>query len=307
MRTKLSAWLALSRLPFHSVGVLPYALGAVLGWKLEERFRWDVFGIGTFGVVLVMLATYLAGEYWDFAEDSISGEMGRSRFAGGSGVLQEGLVRRRTVLWASIGCVAMALGVGVVLVLLFGVGAWALLFGAVGLLAGFFYSTRPIRWVRTGWGELWIAFCYGWLPVAVGSYLQVDTIRPTVHWVAVPVGLTIFNVILLNEFPDHFADCSAGKRNIAVRVGLKGAARLYAIVSALSWGATLLAISQGTRVPALVLWLYLPILALSAALTLSMLREAWRERRTLEKLCGANLLVNLGTTGAFLLGFVFGT
>jgi 1,4-dihydroxy-2-naphthoate octaprenyltransferase len=72
MIEKLSAWLALSRPPFHSVGVLPFILGGVLGWRQGGSFRWHVCGWGMVGVVLVMLATYYAGEYWDYAEDSLS-------------------------------------------------------------------------------------------------------------------------------------------------------------------------------------------------------------------------------------------
>jgi 1,4-dihydroxy-2-naphthoate octaprenyltransferase len=306
MKRKLSAWLALSRLPFHSVGVLPYILGALVYWRLEGRFRWDVFGLGTVGVVLVMLATYLAGEYWDHAEDAISGELGRSRFAGGSGVVQAGLVRRRTVLSASIGSVVLALAVVGVLILVFDVGLWALAFGIIGLLGGFFYSARPVRWVSTGWGELWIAFCYGWLPVAVGFYLQANTIEPVVHWIGAPIGLTILNVILLNEFPDHAADSQTQKRNLTVRLGPQTASYLYALVNVASWGAMLLAISNGAHVPLLALWVYLPVLALSAVLTVLVARGLWRDRALLERLCGANLVTNLATTLAFIIAFAFG-
>ena len=301
MNKKLSAWLALFRLPFHAVGVLPFALGNLVAWRLEGQFHWGVFGLGTLGVVLVMLATYLAGEYWDYAEDTISGELGRSRFAGGSGVLRAGLVRRRAVLWASIASVALALAVGLILVSVCGVGAWALLLGITGLLAGYFYSARPIRWVRTGWGELWIAFCYGWLPVAIGYYLQANTFAPAVHWISAPVGLTIFNVILLNEFPDYPADQTTGKTNLTVRLGPERAGYLYATASVASWGAMLLAVAQSA--PLLALWAYLPVLALSAALFVLVLKGCWRDRSVLEKLCGANLLVNLGTTMAFIVAF----
>jgi 1,4-dihydroxy-2-naphthoate octaprenyltransferase len=183
------------------------------------------------------------------------------------------------------------------------VGVWALLFGALGLLGGFFYSTRPIRWVSTGWGEVWIAFCYGWLPVAVGYYLQASRIAPIVHWISAPIGLTIFNVILLNEFPDHAADAQTGKRNLTVRLGPQIASYLYAIVNVASWGAMLLAVSQGTDVPLLALWIYLPVMALSAALAVLVALGRWQNRSTLEKLCGANLLVNLGTTLAFVAAF----
>jgi 1,4-dihydroxy-2-naphthoate octaprenyltransferase len=304
--TLTSAWLRLARLPFHSVGVLPYVLGNVVAWKTAGSFRWSIFGWGTMGVILVMLATYFAGEYWDEAEDTISGEAGRSRFAGGSGVTQAGLVSRRAVQVASLACAVLALAVGAVLVLFYQVGVLALAFGCVGLIGGFFYSARPVRWVSTGVGELWIAFCYGWLPVAVGVYLQTNQIAPVVHWMSVPIGLTIFNVILLNEFPDYAADRETGKRNLTVRLGRERAGTIYTSVSAASWGAMLLSIGLGARIPPLALWVYLPVLALSVAATVFVFRRRWRDRDSLERLCGATIVVNLGTTLSFVLAFAFG-
>ena len=299
---KLSAWLALSRLPFHSVGVLPFILGGVLAWRLEGAFRWDVCGWGTLGVVLVMLATYYAGEYWDYAEDSIAARLGPSRFAGGSRVLQRGLLPRHAALWGSLVSLLLAIGVAVILQLGCRTGMWTIPFAVLGLLGGFFYSTRPVRWVSTGFGELWIAFCYGWLPVAVGYYLQVGEIAPLVHWLAVPIGLTIFNVILLNEFPDYPADVATGKANLAVRLGRERASFIYGFASLGSWVAMLLSLGHG--VPTRALWFYLPILALSLILALLVVRGRWQDRAVLEKLCAANLVVNLGTTAAYILAFV---
>jgi 1,4-dihydroxy-2-naphthoate octaprenyltransferase len=299
---KLVAWLALSRVPFHSVGVLPFILGGVLAWQLEGAFRWDICAWGTVGLVLIMLATYYAGEYSDYAEDAISARLGPSRFAGGSRVLQRGLLPRHAALYASLISLTLAIGVGLILQVAYRTGPWTMPFGIVGILGGFFYSTRPVRWVRTGVGELWIGFCYGWMPVAVGYYLQVGNIAPLVHWLAVPIGLTIFNVILLNEFPDHPADLAAGKTNLAVRLGRERASGLYAAASAASWMAMLLSLNRG--VPIRALWFYLPILALSLILAVLVMRGRWRDRATLEKLCGANLVVNLGTTAAYIAAFV---
>jgi 1,4-dihydroxy-2-naphthoate octaprenyltransferase len=301
---KLSAWLALSRLPFHSVGVLPFILGMILAWRLEGVFRWDVGAWGTLGVVLVMLATYYSGEYWDYSEDSLSARLGPSRFAGGSQVLQRGLLPRRTALWASLVSLLLAIGVALILQLGCGTGPWTIPFAALGLLGGFFYSARPVRWVSTGLGELWIAFCYGWLPVAVGYYLQAGKIAPLVHWLAVPIGLTIFSAILLNEFPDYPADLATGKTNLVVRLGRERASVLYGLASLGSWVAMLLSLVRG--VPAQALWLYLPILALSLILVILVMRGRWQNRATLEVLCGANLVVNLGTTAAYVLAFFVG-
>lgn len=302
MRRRLSAWVALSRPPFHSVGVLPFILGSVLAWRLQGRFNWRIGAWGVLGVVFVMLAAYHAGEYWDYVEDTLSSRVGSSRFAGGSQVVQRGLLPHRAPLWGSMVSVAMAVIVAVVLHVGYGIGPWAIPFGVIGLLGGFFYSTRPIRWVRTGIGELWIAFCYGWLPVAVGYYLQVGELATHVHWLSIPIGLTIFNVILLNEFPDYAADTAAGKTNLVVRLGRRRSARLYAVISIGSWVATWMAARRSAS--SRLLALHLPIVALSSALVVLLLRGRWRDSRVLERLCGANLAVNLGTTAVFIAALI---
>jgi len=299
---KLSAWAQLSRLPFHSVGVLPFTLGAVLAWRQAGALRWDVLAWGTAGVVLVMLATYYAGEYWDVAEDALSAVAGPSRFSGGSQVLQRGLLPRRAPLRASLVSVLLALLVAAVLQLGYRTGPWTIPFALIGLLGGFFYSARPVRWVSSGLGELWIAFNYGWLPVAVGAYLQLGEIPSLVHWMAVPIGLTVFNVILLNEFPDHDADRAAGKANLTVRLGRPRAAVVYAVAAMASWAAMVLSWRRGLPWPAICC--VVPVLALSLALVVMVLRGRWCDRAALEKLCGANLLVNLGTTAAYILALV---
>jgi 1,4-dihydroxy-2-naphthoate octaprenyltransferase len=304
MIDNLRAWLVLSRPPFHTVGVLPFILGGVLAWREAGVLRMDILIWGTLGVVCIMLATYYAGEYWDYAEDALSGQMGGSRFAGGSQVLQRGLLPRRAPFYASLLSLGLALGVGLVLQLGYRTGPWTLPLGLIGLLGGFFYSTRPLRWVGRGWGELWIAFCYGWLPVAVGYYVQAGHVWPLIHWIGVPIGLSIFNVILLNEFPDYLADRQAGKRNLAVRLGRERASSLYALTSAASWVALGLSVLQG--VPVRVIYLYLPVLALSLVLVTQLLRGRWRDRAMLEMMCGANLLVNLGTTASYIVGFMGG-
>lgn len=299
---KMRALLTLSRLPFHSVGVLPFVLGVVLAWRLEGIFNWEIFALGTLGVMLIMLATYYAGEYWDFKEDSLSARYGSSRFSGGSQILQRGLLSRNFAFWASVASALSAFGVGFILQFGYRTGEWTILFGVLGTLGGFFYSTRPVRWVSRGWGEIWIAFCYGWLPVAVGYYLQTGTVAQVVHWMAIPIGLTIFNVILLNEFPDYQADLEAKKTNLVVRLGQEHASSLYSLVNVGSLAAMLFSLSQG--VPLQLLWFYLPVMLLSLALVVSMTRGCWRNRAILERLCAANLTVNLGTTVTYIFAFM---
>jgi len=299
---RLLAWFVLSRPPFHTVGLLPFVLGVAWARHQGGVLRWDVLAWGTAGVLLIMLATYYAGEYWDQAEDELSMRLGGSRFAGGSQVLQRGLLPRRAPLWASLITLFFALMVGFVLRYCYGTGPWTIPLGLLGMLGGFFYSSRPVRWVSKGWGELWIAFCYGWLPVAVGYYLQMGSIHPSVHWMSIPIGLSIFNVILLNEFPDHAADLAVGKANLSVRLGLETAAWLYVALGLAAWLA--FAGTLGRVVPVRTIWFAAPVVILSFAVIVAVLRGRWRDRAVLERLCAASLVVNLGITTAYLLSVV---
>jgi 1,4-dihydroxy-2-naphthoate octaprenyltransferase len=257
---------------------------------------------GTLCVLLTMLSTYYAGEYWDEKEDLFSLQLNPNRFAGGSGVMQRSILPRRAPLVASVVCFCLALAIGITGNIVYRTGPWTVPLGLLGLLGGFFYSTRPIRWVRLGLGEAWIAFCYGWLPVATGYYLQVGEIAPVVHWMAVPIGLTIANVILLNEFPDYAADLAAGKGNLVVRLGRERAAYLYALLNVGSWIGMLVSLLHG--VPLAALLFYIPILFLSLASSIWVLRRRWKDPKVLERLCAANLAINLGTTAAYILGWI---
>jgi len=87
-----------------------------------------------------------------------------------------------------------------------------------------------------------------------------------------------------------------------VRLGRERASRVYGLVGVGSWVAVLVSLSKGVPIGAL--WFYLPVLALSAILAILVVAGRWRDRATLEKLCAANLMVNLGTTAAYILAFV---
>jgi len=299
---KLTAWLQLSRPPFHTVGVLPFFLGTFLAWRLAGVFNGAVFLLGATAVVLIMLSTYHSGEYFDFREDEISQRCFKSRFAGGSGVFQAGILPRQVSLWSSIITLGLAGIIGITLQFHFHTGPYTFILGFLGAFPGFFYSTRPIRLVERGFGELFIGFCYGWLPVAAAFYIQRGYVDPLIHWISVPIGCTIFNVILLNEFPDYPADKTVGKKNLLVRLGEKRGMALYSSISLLTWIAVVLSITRG--VPLRLIYFWLPFAVISAWITTMMMMGKYENRRTLERLCGLNIAVNLGTTASYMLAFL---
>jgi len=119
-----------------------------------------------------------------------------------------------------------------------------------------------------------------------------------VHRISLPIALTIFNVILLNEFPDYEADTAVGKRNLLVRLGWERGMRLFVMLSVAVWITVFASVYGG--VPLKVLHVYVPVFFISL-LSLFLIFRNWHQKaETLEILCGMNIAVNLGTTGAFI-------
>jgi 1,4-dihydroxy-2-naphthoate octaprenyltransferase len=185
---------------------------------------------------------------------------------------------------------ALAGGIGVLLQFGYHTGPWTIPLGIVGMIAGFFYSTEPVRWVKRGIGEVIIGFAYGWLPIAAAFYLQTGRLIPLVHWMSLPVALAIFNVILINEFPDYPADLRRGKKTLTVRLGKKTASFIYAAASLGGVALSSLAVPAGLSPHSI--FLLLPVAVLSVLVTMGMLTGKYSDRAILEKMCGLTIAVN---------------
>src|ERR1035437_1314075 len=216
---KLKAWIGLSGPPFQIVGILPFIVGSFLSLRMTQRFDTSVFWCGLLVVVLVMLATYFNGEVHDIHEDRLSVKLEKNNFSAGTQVLVNGLISSNKVNWISYLAVGTALLMLLILQFYYRTGPWTIPLGITGAITGFYYSKPPFRWVQRGLGELFIGYSYGWLPVAVGAYLQKGYIGSIVHWVSLPIICSVFNVILINEFPDYPADIQVNKKNLVVRLG----------------------------------------------------------------------------------------
>jgi 1,4-dihydroxy-2-naphthoate octaprenyltransferase len=302
IKQTLQGWIILSRPPFHIVGLLPFLLGTFLAYRIAGAFNLEVFILGVAGVMLIMLSTHHAGEYFDQKEDTIASRLHKNQFAGGTRVLIEGKIPPRVARWTSIIAFLIAFVIGIVLQFVYWTGPYTLMLGCLGALPGFFYSTEPIRLVKRGVGEMFIGFCYGWLPVASSYYIQTAAIAPIIHWLWLPIGFSIFNVILLNEFPDYEADMAAGKNNLLYRIGEQKGKVVYIIFNLLTC-LTMLA-SPGFGVPLKIIYFYLPFAAIALFIVYQMLTNRHEDAKRLEILCGLNIVVNVGTSLAFMLAFL---
>jgi 1,4-dihydroxy-2-naphthoate octaprenyltransferase len=272
----------------------------VIAWNQGYSFNWGVGILSILAVILIMLATYYSGEYYDYDTDSLNREY--NKFSGGTRVLQAGLIPRKRVLLAARLALAAAGIIGLVLQFYFKTGPFTIPLGLFGMLCGYFYTSKPARWAYRGVGEILIGICYGWLTVNTGYYLQTGTFGLIPTLVSIPIGISIFLVILINEFPDYTSDRASGKNNLVVRLGRDRAARLYAGLAALCFLSIVLGVLAG--IPRLMAVLSIIPLGLIVRNLLALRKRGYREGRTLERICSRTLLLNLGTTALYILVFV---
>lgn len=148
-----------------------------------------------------------------------------------------------------------------------------------------------------------IAFCYGWLPIAVAYYLQTGEFSSLANLMAIPIGLSCFNMILINEFPDYPADLQAGKQNLVVRFGKPFARKLYLLTSIISW-AVFYQLHLDGDLPQFAALFYLPFLIMSLKVSYFLNSNQDREPEKLERACGSTIIVNLGTTFTLMLSLI---
>jgi len=299
-------WAKLARLPFYNCAIFPFILGVIMVFKIEKAFSWQVFILAILGVFFILVATHYVGEYFDFEVDELSAKMEKNKFSGGSQVLQTSRIAKKNVLVGGFISAGIAGLIGIFIYWFFNPGPLTIWFGIVGLLCGVLYSLPPFNWVKRGFGEIIIGFAYGWLTVATAFYLMSGKIIPLIFWVSLPIALTIFNVILINEFPDYPADKQCGKKTLVVRAGKEISSYIYIIATALQWVLFFLSVIK-FGVPKLALIFYFPVFAISSFLVYKIIGKKYKNAAQLEKICGLTIVVNLGTALAYILAFTFGS
>ena len=297
---RYKAWATLSRAPFHSVGVFPFVLGAAIAWSMGFPISWAILSLSTLAVILIMLTTYLAGEYYDFETDSINASY--NIFSGGSRVLQAGLIPRHRPLIVTYVSLAGAIIIGLLLQFYYKTGPYTLLLGAFGLFCGYFYTAKPIQWSYRGVGETLIAICYGWLTVNAAYYLQTGSFHPVATLVSIPLAISVFLVILINEFPDYSSDTISGKRTLVVRFGKERMAILYIILSIACFLTMFAPFLYDT--PWVIAPLSLFVLLLIGWNIEAIGKKGYEDNGRLQGICGRTILLNLGIAGIYIIAFL---
>jgi 1,4-dihydroxy-2-naphthoate polyprenyltransferase len=220
-------WLMAARLRTLPAAVAPVLVGTSIA-VTRDVFRPGAFIAALLGAILIQVGTNLSNDYSDARRGADTEErLGPMRVTAG------GLVPPRTVLlWTYLTFGAAAL-CGVYLVV---VAGWELLvLGVLSILAGVLYTGGPRPYGYEGLGEVFVFLFFGIVAVAGSAFAQLESWPWESFALAVPVGLLVTAILVVNNIRDMDTDRRAGKRTLAVRLGRERARFEYAALMALGF------------------------------------------------------------------------
>jgi len=259
---KLKVWFAETRPQFLLLSVVLAFLGNAVAWY-DGYFHLGYALLAFFGLLLCHISVNVLNDYFDY-RSGIDLKTKRTPFSGGSGILPASKMKPRQVLWLGMGSFLLAVPIGVYFVIVTG---WALLpLLIAGALCTLLYT--PFL-TRIGWPEWAPGVGMGALPVLGTYFIQSTAYTFPAVIAAIPSGILVHNLLLLNEFPDIAADREAGRKTLPIAIGKNGAWLVYSILTIVVylWIIGWVAVGQ------------MPVFALLALLTLPFALKAIRGGR----------------------------
>jgi 1,4-dihydroxy-2-naphthoate octaprenyltransferase len=230
--TPLQIWLLAIRPKTLPAATGPVIVGTAAAMS-EGRFRPGPALAALTCALLLQIASNLANDVFDYKKGAdTAGRLGPLR------VTQSGLLTSGQVTSGLVLTLAMAALIGVYLILQ---GGWPILIvGVLAIISAVAYTGGPFPLGYHGLGDLFVFIFFGLAAVGGTYYVQAGRVSPLAWWSAVPVGLLVTAILVVNNLRDIESDRAVGKRTLAVRLGVRGARIEYLLLLALAYLAPLL-------------------------------------------------------------------
>ncbi|MDX1566977.1 MAG: 1,4-dihydroxy-2-naphthoate polyprenyltransferase [Longimicrobiales bacterium] len=251
--SRFQAWVLASRPKTLLAAVAPVAVGTGLA-EAREEFALGPALAALVGAVLIQIGTNLANDYYDHVRggDTVD-RVGPVRVTQ-AGILAPEAVRRS--MWVVFGAAFLT---GIYLV---SVAGWpVVVIGLLSLLSGWAYTGGPFPLAYHGLGDVFVFTFFGLVAVGGTYYVQALSFDSEVLLAGSGMGALTTAILVVNNLRDLETDARAGKRTLAVRIGVVGTQLEYLLLLGLAFAVPLLGVALFDWTP----WTFLCLLAAAAA------------------------------------------
>jgi len=245
-------WLMAARPKTLPAALAPVLVGTALAFH-DAAFALLPALAALLGALLLQIGSNFANDYFDFFKGADTAErLGPTRVTA-SGLISPGQLR-----WGMVVVFGLAALDGLYLIQ---VGGWPILaVGVASILAALLYTGGPFPFGYYGLGDIFVFIFFGLVAVCGTYFVQALTLTWPVVVAAIPPGLLITAILVVNNLRDIETDAKAGKRTLAVMLGRAGTRREYAILVVAAYlTPILLWLAYDYALLVLLPWLTLPI------------------------------------------------
>jgi 1,4-dihydroxy-2-naphthoate polyprenyltransferase len=221
-------------LPAAAAGVV---MGSALAWY-DGYFQPAAALACLLTALLLQIGSNLANDVFDFERGTDTAER-----AGPTRVTQAGLLTPSQVKMGMLVIFGIACLCGLYLAWL---GGWPIiLLGIAAILSAIAYTGGPFPLGYHGLGDLFVFLFFGLAAVAGTYYVQAGFVSTAAWWMAVPPGLIITAILVVNNLRDLENDRKAGKHTLAVILGSRGTKVEYLVCMTVAYLVIPLAVGMG--------------------------------------------------------------
>jgi len=207
-----AVWLRAVRVFSFPASIVPVVVGAAMAAHSDGPVAWWLLPFVAVASVLMHAGTNLVNDFFDYLKG-----VDTDYSYGGSRVLVEGLLSPRQ---AFVGALAMFAGSCVIGLLFIAVRGWPIFaLGVVGLLAGFFYTARPVGYKYFALGDALVFILMGPLMVIGSHFVLTGSYDHSVLIASLPVGCLVAAILAANNMRDIQHDRNARVRTVASLLG----------------------------------------------------------------------------------------
>lgn len=208
----------LRTLPAAAAGVIT---GSALAWQ-DDAFRIDAALACLLTALLLQIGSNLANDVFDFERGTDTPDrLGPVR------VTQAGLLTPSQVKIGMLVVFGLAAFLGLYLAWLGGLPI--ILIGLAAILSAIAYTGGPFPLGYHGLGDLFVFIFFGLAAVVGTYYVQAGSVSTAAWWMAVPPGLIITAILVVNNLRDIENDRKGGKHTLAVLIGERATKIQYVV------------------------------------------------------------------------------
>jgi 1,4-dihydroxy-2-naphthoate octaprenyltransferase len=253
--SKRRAWWLATRPFSFPASIVPVLVGTAAA--AETDFDLLLFVLAFAGGLLIHAGTNLATDFFDFTH----GVQPTETLGGGN--LRSGLLKPSDVHKAAIATFALGSLCGLAIIAIIGwQDGWPILAaGVFSVLAGYFYTAKPLMYGRRGLGEVMVFIFMGVIMVMASAYVQQREWTGHAFLASLPVGILVANILHANNLRDIENDRARHKITIATIVDRPAADVLLWVFTIAAYACVAVTVALGEMAP----WCLLVVLSAPAA------------------------------------------